>query len=50
MLTRHRSAHGWIWRILLLILPLLLLASQAARPRDPLDRAATPVSAIGSAR
>ena len=33
----HRAAHRWIWRVLLVVLPAILVGALAIRPSGPLE-------------
>ena len=33
----HRTAHRWIWRVLIVLLPAMLLGAMAIRPSGPLE-------------
>ena len=33
----HRAAHRWIWRLLLIVLPAILVGALAIRPSGPLE-------------
>lgn len=41
----HRFAHRWIWRVLLVVLPAVLLGALAIRPSGPAEAPAIRLSA-----
>jgi hypothetical protein len=40
----HRHAHRWIWRVLVVLLPAIVLGSVAIRPSGPLEAPAIRLS------
>lgn len=44
MRAGHRSAHRWIWRILLVLLPAIIVGAVAIRPSGPLEAPAIRLS------
>ena len=41
----HRVAHRWIWRVLIVVLPALLLGAMIVRPGGPTEAPAIRLSA-----
>jgi hypothetical protein len=41
----HRRAHRWIWRVLVVLLPAIIVASVALRPSGPLEAPSIRLSA-----
>jgi hypothetical protein len=44
MRRRHRLAHRWIWRVLAIVLPAILVGALAIRPSGPLEAPAIRLS------
>ena len=40
----HRTTHRWIWRVLLVLLPAIVVAAAAIRPSGPLEAPAIRLS------
>jgi len=40
----HRRAHRWIWRVLVVLLPAIVLGAVAIRPSGPLEAPAIRLS------
>ncbi len=41
----HRTAHRWIWRVLVILLPAIIVGAAAIRPSGPLEAPAIRLSA-----
>ncbi len=44
MRLRHRAAHRWIWRLLIVLLPAIIVGAVAVRPSGPLEAPAIRLS------
>ena len=44
MRLSHRTAHRWLWRVLVIVLPTIVLGAIATRPSGPLEAPAIRLS------